>query len=167
MASTEISRLHEQLQRVFERDAWHGPALLENLEGVTAAEAVRHPIPGAHSIWEIVLHVAATYGVVLRRLTGDARQMTPAEDWPAVPAHRDAPALDDAWRTAVDDLRRANAELRRAVRGYAEQKLDQPIVDGVAYSAYVQFIGLTQHDAYHGGQVALLKRALAGAGSSA
>ena len=167
MASTEISRLHEQLQAVFERGAWHGPALLENIEGVTAEQAARHPIPGAHSIWEIVLHVAATYRLVLRRLKGDGRQMTPAEDWPAVPVHSDTAKTEAAWRAALDELRRANAELRRAVQGYAEQKLDQPIVDGVAYSAYVQFIGLTQHDAYHGGQIALLKRALAGAGSPA
>jgi uncharacterized damage-inducible protein DinB len=165
MAFPIITRLHEQLERVFERDAWHGPALLENLEGVIAADAARHPIAGAHSIWEIVLHVTATYDVVLRRLRGDGRPMTPAEDWPTPPAHGDeAPGV--AWRAALDDLRRANGELRRAVQEFSERKLDAPIVDGVPYSAYVQFIGLTQHDAYHGGQIALLKRALAAPASA-
>jgi hypothetical protein len=58
---TELARLEEQLQRSFEGEAWHGPSLRETLDGVTAEEASRHPIPGAHSIWELVLHLAGTY----------------------------------------------------------------------------------------------------------
>ncbi len=38
---------------------WHGPALAEVLEGVTPERAASRPIGSAHSIWEIVLHVAA------------------------------------------------------------------------------------------------------------
>ena len=35
---------------------------------------------GAHSIWELVLHLCDTYGLVLRRLGGDGRQLTELEE---------------------------------------------------------------------------------------
>ncbi|MGA2262460.1 MAG: hypothetical protein ABSH28_13620 [Acidobacteriota bacterium] len=38
---TEVERIADQLQRSMEGNAWHGPALLEVLEGVTAEEAAR------------------------------------------------------------------------------------------------------------------------------
>ena len=84
--TVEIDRLETQLQRSFESGAWHGPALLEVLGGLTPDEAFARPIAGAHSVWEIVLHLIGTYHLVLRRLDGDAAPLTSAQDWPVVPA---------------------------------------------------------------------------------
>jgi uncharacterized damage-inducible protein DinB len=153
--STDLERIEEQLRRAFERDAWHGPAVLETLQGVTAEQAHAHPIAGAHSVWEVVLHLSATYGLVLRRLRGNAAPLSAAEDWPPVPAPAEA-----SWQEAVATLRRHNAELRDAVRAFPADRLDQPLVPDPPYTAYTQFIGLTQHDLYHAGQISLLKRAL-------
>ena len=154
---SELARIEDQLRHALEGGAWHGPAVLELLDGVAPEQAYAHPIPGAHSIWELVLHLAAAYGLVLRRLRGDGRQLAPDEDWPAVPE----PTADN-WRAAAGALREQNAAARRAVAAFAEERLDRLLVAESPYSAYVQFIGLTQHDCYHAGQIALLKRALAG-----
>ena len=153
--NTETRRLEEQLRRALEGEAWHGPSVLESLEGVSAEQAAAHPIAGAHSIWELVLHLCGTYGLVLRRLEGEARQLSPAEDWPPCP-----PPTEANWRTAVQDLIRLDQELRQAVRAFAAERLDQPLVAEPPYTAYTQFIGVTQHNLYHAGQIALLKRAL-------
>ena len=64
----EIERIDEQLQRAFEGEAWPGPALLEVLKGVTAEQAAAKPLATAHSVWEIVLHLTATYHLVIQRL---------------------------------------------------------------------------------------------------
>jgi uncharacterized damage-inducible protein DinB len=148
-------RLEEQLRRALEGEAWHGPSVLESLAGVSAELAAARPVPGAHTIWELVLHLGGTYGLVLRRLAGDGRQLTLAEDWPPCPA-----ATDDNWRKAVQDLTRLDEELRQAVRSFPEERLDLPLVPESPYTAYTQFIGVTQHNLYHAGQIALLKRAL-------
>ena len=79
---TTIERLVDQLKRSVEGEAWHGPSVREALEGVTVEDASAHPIPGAHSIRELVLHMAAGCQLVLRRLDGDGRQSSPEEDWP-------------------------------------------------------------------------------------
>ena len=153
--SSELRRIEDQLKRSLEGDAWHGPAVLETLQGVTAAQAHAHPIAGAHSIWEVVLHLSGTYGIVLRRIRGDGTPIRAAEDWPLVP-----PATEANWQEAVGALRRVNAELRDAVRAFPAARLDQPLVPDPPYTAYTQFIGITQHDLYHAGQISLLKRAL-------
>ena len=155
--TTELARIDAQLQRTLEGGAWHGPAVLELLAGVTPEQASAHPIAGAHSIWELVLHLVGTYRLVLRRLQGDATQLALEEDWPAVP---DTTA--ESWQAAIDALRAVNEEARRAVARFDAARLDQPLVAEPPYTAYVQFIGLTQHDLYHAGQIALLKRALGG-----
>jgi len=157
----ELARLESQLRAAVEGPAWHGPAVLELLAGVSPADAAAHPIPGAHSIWELVLHLVGTYALVLRRLRGDATFLTADEDWPATP-----PPTEEAWQASIDELRALNQSMRTAVSGFNLDALSAPLVPKPPYTAYEQFIGLTQHDLYHAGQIALLKRALA-AGPSA
>lgn len=157
MASPDaVRRLEEQLRSTFEGEAWHGPAVLEVLQGVSAAQAAARPIAGAHSIWELVLHLAGTYALVLRRLAGDGRNLSPAEDWPHVPE-----PTEGNWQETIRALRAAHEKLLEAVRQFPEARLDAALGPGVVHTAFTQFIGMTQHDLYHAGQIALLKRALA------
>jgi len=152
--TTELERLEAQLKRSFEGEAWHGPSVLEALAGITPETAHAHPVAGAHSIWELVLHLAATYRLVLRRLQGENAQLTPAEDWPPVPSPTAV-----SWSDSIRSLRELNEQLRDAVRRFQPDQLDQPLPAGSAYTAYTQFIGITQHDLYHAGQIAILNRA--------
>jgi uncharacterized damage-inducible protein DinB len=147
--------LDDQLRRSFEGDAWHGPAVREALDGIDATRAAARPVPGAHSIWELVLHLGATYRVVLRRLAGESAELTPEEDWQKVPD-----ATEVNWRATIDRLAALNRELRDAVRRFPVERLDQPLVPSPTYAAITQFIGITQHDLYHAGQIVLLKRAI-------
>ena len=88
---TEVARIQKQLRRAWEGPAWHGPALNEILTGVRWQTAAARPIPGAHTIWEIVLHLTVWMSVPARRLK-DAEVPTPppAEDWPAPPEPTEA-----------------------------------------------------------------------------
>src|SRR5206468_340151 len=155
MMDIEIERLQTQLRRMLEGEAWHGPSVLEALQDVTPELAYSHPVAGAHSIWEIVLHLASTYRLVLRRIHGNDQPLSPEEDWPAVP-----PPTASNWQDAVRSLRQLNEELRQALRTFSPDRLDEPLVVTPPYTAYTQFIGITQHDAYHAGQIAVLKKAL-------
>ena len=153
--SKRPTRLEEQLRRAFEGEAWHGPSVLELLAGLSAAQAASHPIAGAHSIWELVLHIGSDYDLVLRRMEGDGRPLTAAEGWPACPA-----ATEENWQRTVQELTQANKKLRQAMRDFPDERLDDALVPEVPYSAYTQFIGVAQHNLYHAGQIALLKRAM-------
>ncbi len=136
---------------------WHGPALAQLLAGVTAAEAAARPVPGAHTIWELVLHLTSWAGIVRDRLVSGAQgDPLPEQDWPSAP--RDA--TDDAWREALAALEASHAVLAREAGALSDAVLAET-VPGQEYSVATMLRGVTEHGAYHGGQIALLKRALA------
>jgi uncharacterized damage-inducible protein DinB len=153
--TSELERLAAQLARAFAGPAWHGPSVLEAVAGLTAQDAHGHPISAAHSAWELVLHLAGTYHLVLRRLGGEDAQLAPAEDWPPVPS-----PTSEAWEEAIRSLTELNARVRTEVLRFDPARLDQPLCACAPYTAHTQFIGITQHDLYHAGQIAILRKAL-------
>jgi uncharacterized damage-inducible protein DinB len=153
----ELERIQDQIVRSLDGAAWHGPALMEVLSGVDVQAAVARPIPNAHTIWEIVRHVSASTELVLFRLRGDARTLSPEEDWPAPPSAGDLGAWNADIRHLAEVHRELIAELS-TIDAYAS-RLDAPIVPGFS-SVYVTLHGLVQHDLYHAGQIALIKKAL-------
>ena len=150
---TEIERIVDQLNRAFVGEAWHGPAVMEILAGITPQQAAAHPIAGAHSIWELVLHITAWTNAVLRRLQGDPARLTDAEDFPAVTT-----SDERAWEQARETIKQAHDELRSAILLIEDSRLDRPIIEGMS-SVYVNLHGVIQHSLYHAGQIALLKKA--------
>jgi uncharacterized damage-inducible protein DinB len=136
---------------------WHGPALADLVGDVSADQAAERLIPGAHTIWELVLHMTAWTEIARERLAGSAKaDPTPEEDWPPV---RDTSA--EAWRTAVERLKDAHRELAAEVAKLGDSDLIGR-VPGKDHSVLVMFHGIIEHDAYHGGQIALLKKVVGG-----
>lgn len=153
---TEIQRILDQLKRAFEGNAWHGPAVLEVLAGVTAAHAHARPLANAHSIWELVQHIAVWEDVGRRRLTGDRAPIaiSSPEDWPPPEDTSEA-----AWDQAKAALDRGHQALVEAIARVPETRLDEPIFEGMS-TVYVTLHGVIQHDLYHAGQIAMLKKAV-------
>lgn len=149
----ELERIANQARKMFEGEAWHGPSVMEVLAGVDADAAAAHPIPGAHSIWELVLHLIATQTVLLRRIRGEAPETRAEDFWP----NFDSTSESD-WIAMLDRLKRQEAELRGAIADFPDERLDARLTPNGS-SAYNNFHGHVQHNAYHAGQIALLKKA--------
>ena len=149
----EKSRIADQLKHAFEGDAWHGPAVLEVLEGVNARAAASKPLAGVHSIWELVLHIAAWDAAIRRRMEGQALQLPPEQDFPPV-----KDTSDSAWRAALENLKQRHAELIEGVLSMPDHRLTSQ-VPGKDYDFYHMLHGAVQHELYHAGQIALLKKA--------
>ncbi len=71
----ELQRIQDQIVRSLDGAAWHGTALTEVLSGVDVQAATARPIPDAHTIWELLLHVSASAELVLSRLRVLREQM--------------------------------------------------------------------------------------------
>jgi uncharacterized damage-inducible protein DinB len=112
------------------------------------------PVADAHSIWEIVLHIAAWQRAAVRMLRGESVHLNEQEDWPA-PSGSD----NESWRNAVEQLRATHSELDTAIAALDETRLSDPIA-ARDYNVYFLLHGIIQHGLYHGGQIALLKKAL-------
>lgn len=149
-----VALIQDQLRRSFEGRAWHGPAVMEILKGVTARQAAARPIGNAHSIWELVLHMTAWHRAVLARLQGGLGRVSAARNFPAVTDTGEA-----AWRRAIEELRHSHAEIMASVNALPKSRLSET-VRGKKYTLEFMLHGLIQHDLYHAGQMALLKKAL-------
>ncbi len=149
-------------------DTWHGsPWFGESsdhiLAGVTAAEASRRVAPNAHTIWEIVLHMTAWTEAVAARVRGAGAKAPERGDWPAVTS---TSAAD--WSAALAALGAARKELLDEIENTHEEEIQihvknhsPPFADtGISRAGTVA--GLIEHEAYHLGQIALLKRAVRG-----
>ena len=158
---SEAARLIDQFQRAHNGDPWHGSPVTAILKGVTAEQAARTPPNGAHSIWELVLHMTAWRNETARRATG-----APAGE----PAEGDYPPVGDPtpqrWTAALAALDASHENLVKAVRGMSDADLLKPTNDprnpplGTGVTYYELFHGIVQHDAYHAGQIAILKKVL-------
>jgi uncharacterized damage-inducible protein DinB len=151
----EIHRILDQMDRAFSGDAWHGPSLMSVLDGISGEDASKHPIHGAHSIWELVNHIAAWSTISQHRLSGETVEITTERDWPPV-----WEASDTAWKRALENLAESHARLRDAIKGFSDEQLEENAA-GPDYSRYVVLHGVIQHDLYHAGQIVMLKKALA------
>jgi len=150
---SESTLIADQLRRAFDGDAWHGPALLELLQGVDAATAAAKPMRDVHSIWELLLHVAAWDGAALRRLAGAKTQLTGTANFPVVPRPTEA-----SWRKAIAHAKRTHELLVKTVASLPESRLRER-VPGKKYDFYHLLHGVAQHELYHAGQIAILKKA--------
>ena len=152
---SEVARIQDQIRRAFNGEAWHGTALRELLAGLTAREASARPIRRAHTIWELVLHITTWREVVIRRIGGEPYGELPAsEDWTSVPK-----AAAGAWKRTLADLDRSQRRLLSAVGTLTDRRLTTR-VSGATYDFYVMLHGIVQHDVYHAGQIALIKKRL-------
>ncbi len=143
----------DQMHRAFSSSPWHGPSLLEILEGVSAEMAVARPLPNTHSIWELVMHLTTWKDTVRRRLDSKSPIIVgDAENFPKQPAPTSA-----NWATTREKLQRAQDQLVEAVRAMTPERLEET-VPGKDYSKLVMLLGIPQHDDYHAGQIALLKK---------
>jgi uncharacterized damage-inducible protein DinB len=156
-----MSSVIKQLNETHAGDPWYGTSRTRLLSGLTAGDAAAHPVPSGHSIWELVLHMTAWTREATRRL-GGAQPAIPVEgDWPAVPV-----VSDEAWKKAQADLTQAHAELVGAAQKQSSNDLvrrereerDPALGTGVDRAGLIA--GVAQHDAYHIGQIAVVRQAL-------
>ena len=160
---SDVAFLGDQLRKGYSDDPWHGPATAGLLLDLTGQEAATHPIPNAHSAWEIVLHMTAWQNEVRRRLGGKEPDLPEEGDWPEPLEISDA-----AWQKDRERLETSTTELLKAMTALREEDLERmggPVDDrepalgtGVTHRAMVN--GIVQHNAYHSGQIALLRKAL-------
>lgn len=158
----EISRIADQLRRSYDGDPWHGSPLMGILTRISTTEAAAHPLRGAHSILETVLHIAAWMGEARERLRGSIPGEPAEGDWPVA-----GDTSEGGWALAKSKLAQAHEDLVRAVEAFPEDRLWQTVgapqrdrAAGTGTTYYVLLHGVVQHNVYHSAQIATFHRVL-------
>jgi hypothetical protein len=155
---TTLERLASLIEQAFDGDSkpdtgWHGPSVSGLLRDVTVRQALARVTPGAHTIWELVLHMSFWDDVCVRRLKGERLSVTTGSpgDWP-----EQVGSSADDWSATVESSRRSRQSLVLAVRGLADDDLGRIVPDwGWTYEKMIH--GTLHHDLYHAGQIALIR----------
>jgi hypothetical protein len=154
--NTQCNRIAYELASTINGEAWYGNSLEEILKDVTAQKAQAHPIPNAHSIWELLCHVEAWVKFAFGAVHG-----VPIPPWPAMPVELDWPRVtdtsDSGWKQAQASFLSQHLKLVEAVKAFTDERLDAT-VPGRTYDFYRLFQSTIQHAVYHAGQIALLKK---------
>lgn len=145
--------LFRDVERTLTGGAWHGPSLLETLDGITPEQAVGRPISDAHSIWEIVNHTASWMEEVADRLRGEAHDTPVNEDWVVAAISSGA-----QWAGTLQRLADSLVRLESAIAGFDAERLDDAAVGDAGPTFRETLAGLAQHNAYHAGQILLLRK---------
>ena len=154
---SRANRLANHIERTVTGPMWHGPALHDVLKGVTSDQARARPLPGAHSIWELALHITAWCDIARSRLTGQALgDPTPGQDFPE-PGSVPHSGSDPAWDAAVERLAESHRRLAADVRALSDDQLKATVKED--HTIFDMLHGVVEHGTYHGGQIALLRKA--------
>lgn len=149
-APNETSLIAEQLRRAYRGPAWHGPPLKAILLDVGEKKAMERPPNGAHSIHEIVLHIAAWMRIARERLSATkAREVGEEEDWPEPIG---------SWTETLQAFDQEERELEETIRRFPVGRLHEQAPATEPQTFYVLLHGIVQHTLYHAGQIVLLNK---------
>ncbi len=146
--------LSDELRRALRGEAWHGPSVHELVAPLSAEEAMQRPIPAAHNIWELVVHIASWSNIALRRINGGQVEPYDGEDWPEVHDFS-----EKNWNHAREDLAESYERLSEVVLGMTDDELEAKAPNSTRTIAGM-VNGVAQHAAYHGGQIAILRKSV-------
>lgn len=148
MRKTEIQNLIDTLLHTFEKNAWHGPAVLEALEDLSAVQAEQR-IGNSHSIIELIVHMTAWRNFVCEKLEGNAAFDIDTDEM-------NFPNIKNL-KTAIQELKASQKRLLKLLEQTPVEKLEEK-VPGRPFKFKVMLNGIIHHDLYHTGQIVLLKK---------
>ena len=144
--------LSDELRRAIRGEAWHGPSVQELVAPLSAEEAMQRPIPAAHNIWELAVHITSWSNIALRRIQGGQVEPYPGEDWPEVHDFS-----EKNWTQTREALTESFERLSEVVLGMTDAELEMNAPKSTRSIAGM-VSGVAQHAAYHGGQIAMLRK---------
>lgn len=137
----------------FDGDAWLDVALLSTVAPVAAADAAKN-IYSLNSIWQIIYHITNWRETLVLRIQNKK---------PTVPENNFFEEITDtseaAWQTLLQRLEESQKNLVALLKGKKDIEWDDLPSKG-NYSSFELMQSILQHDAYHLGQIVLIKKML-------
>jgi uncharacterized damage-inducible protein DinB len=150
---TEIDRIVRLLEKTFDKQPWYGSSITEILSDIDTETAGTRQ-GNTHTIIELILHMASWRKFTSHRLLANAAfEITDEINFPS----------PTTWADAVNALHQSQEELVKAVKQFPIDRLNELVPSkSQRYTFYTLLHGIIQHDVYHLGQIALLKKLIAG-----
>jgi hypothetical protein len=127
------------------------------VQGIPVKDLGKHPKGAEHSPWELLEHMRlATWDIL--EFSRDPQHVSP--EWPAgYWPQRPEPPNPDAWQKSVEALENHLREMRKVVND-PKTDLLAPIAGGEGQTVLRETLLIVDHNAYHLGQLVLVRRLL-------
>jgi len=149
----EINRIVKQFEGLQHGECWIGNNFKATLHDLDAAKAAKTITPGGNSIWLLTAHIIYWRTTAVNRLTGSTNP-PPFKDFTLPNELNEA-----SWKQTLHDFEAVYHSLRTALHNIKDEQLDKPS-PRQGQSFYQLILGVLQHDAYHLGQMMLLKKSI-------
>jgi uncharacterized damage-inducible protein DinB len=152
----EVQSIIRNLNNTLGGEPWFGRAIYQILEEVDVTKVYIRPGNSGHSLIELLFHMITWGGFTLAKLDQNADvNLTQSEDldWREID-----PALY-SWPAGLEKFRK----IHENISCFLEKKNDHflsGMVDGRAFNYRFMLNGLIQHNIYHLGQIAYVKKYL-------
>ncbi len=147
----ETERIADLLIAFYEGDCWIGLNFKQALQGVDFVTAAQKKEPFNNTIWQLVNHLIYWRKTVIIRLQGVLGN-PPMNDF-----YQPKELSQKLWEETLQHFEEVNEALIQAIKVFHDDHLDQPSpMKGQTFHDLL--IGCMQHDAYHLGQIVMLKK---------
>lgn len=154
MNNARILRYVDHFKEIYDGNPWYGENIVTKLDQLTDAIAFARPVPGMHSVGEVVAHMTYWRQSLIKRFQQDS-------------SFRASVDSEDNWKDLAqlkalgwEGVRSAFAESQEAmVRLLSQQPddiLDREYSEGKTYDYLIR--GVLDHDVYHLGQIGLIRK---------
>lgn len=152
-------KLAKELSDVLSGRPWYGNSVYTIISGISFEGAFERPVPGRHTVAEILLHMITWTEEVISRMQGNIAGLPASGNWPDT----GSPEGEKLQRW-VNDLKLLNTGLTGIIQNFPAEKWNEFANDqregaaekGVTYELLIR--GFIQHQVYHAGQISLLNK---------
>jgi len=147
--------LLEQFSACYDENGWF-VAIKNTLAGLTAQQAAWKPAGTDNSIWETLAHVAFYNYAYLQRFKGVEYEYSTNDNDEtfAMPEQ----ISDQEWGATVDRFVKMMDEFHELLHAADEAKFDDPVPTRPDTKWWQIISSINAHNAYHGGQILLLRK---------
>jgi uncharacterized damage-inducible protein DinB len=150
----EVKRIYKNIAAIYDGQPWHGDNIQRYLSDISAEVASKKPLNLNHSIAEIVCHMTAWRNFAIEKIKGNADY----EVWDTELNWQTIAALtQEEWQLIKSNLQTSQTELLKQIEQLPEHLLNAQ-VEGRKYNLRLLLQGIAQHDVYHAGQIAIIKK---------
>ncbi len=150
---TELNRIVRLFTDLQHGDCWIGVNFKNTLQDVDAALAQKSVSNHTNTIWQLVFHIIYWRTSVINRLNGTT-DPPPFKDF-SLPDN----LTEENWKQTLLDFESTYHQLRNTIAHFKEEHLHRPSPKP-SQTYYQLVMGCLQHDAYHLGQIVLIKKAV-------
>ena len=154
--NNELKMYAAQLDENFSGEPWFGRNILAILSEIDEDIACQKP-NGQHSILELLYHMINWRLFTINRLeksSSPGSNFFEENDWQVLD-HNDK----SLWQKGIEQLKNSQQKLVNLLNTLKDEELQNPVHER-DYENKTLIIGIIQHDIYHLGQIAYIKKML-------